>query len=65
MKTVLAPNAPWPTYAMSEPLKSLKQPSEALRKAFKKVRSKPSETDAKFEAWLLTIKPIGVERIKK
>ena len=43
-KTVLAPNAPWPTH--NKP----KMP---------KVRSKPSETDAKFEAWLKTI-----ERIK-
>ena len=43
-KTVLAPNAPWPMY--NKP----KMP---------KVRSKPSETDAKFEAWLLTVKPVS------
>jgi hypothetical protein len=41
-KTVLAPNAPWPYNKPKMP----------------KVRSKPSETDAKFEAWLLTIKRI-------
>ena len=48
MKTVLAPNAPWPTYAMSETLKSLKQ----APKAFKRVRSKPSDTDARFKQWM-------------
>jgi hypothetical protein len=36
-KTVLAPNAPWPMY--NKP----KMP---------KVRSKPSETDAKFKQWM-------------
>ena len=48
MKTVLAPNAPWPTYAMSETLKSLKQASKPV----KRVRSKPSDTDARFKQWM-------------
>jgi len=41
-KTVLAPNAPWPTY----------KPAPKVPK----VRSKPSETDAKFEQWLKGLK---------
>jgi hypothetical protein len=52
-KTVLAPNAPWPEVKPKMP----KVP---------KVRSKPSGTDAKFEAWLKTIEPVSRrERIKK
>lgn len=42
IKTTLAPNAPWPYNAPKVP----------------KVRSKPEDTDAKFEAWLKTITPI-------
>jgi hypothetical protein len=38
MKTVLAPNAPWPTYTKAKPVP--------------KVRSKPSATDARFEQWM-------------
>lgn len=48
MKTVLAPNAPWPTYEKKVVLKPLPR-----------VRAKTSEVDAKFEAWLKTI-----ERVK-
>ena len=48
MKTVLAPNAPWPTY------EKVVKPNPLPR-----VRAKPSEVDAKFEAWLKTI-----ERVK-
>jgi hypothetical protein len=36
MKTVLAPNAPWPKFEPKMPKK----------------RAKPSEVDAKFEQWL-------------
>jgi hypothetical protein len=45
MKTVLAPNAPWPTY---EKVVKPKPPP--------KVRSKPSHTDDKFEQWLRRLK---------
>jgi len=53
-KTILAPNAPWPSYE-----------KKVAPKPEPKVRSKPSETDAKFEAWLKTIKPVGVKGIKQ
>ena len=42
MKTVLAPNAPWPKWV--EP------PAKRANKRTK--RAKPSEVDAKFELWL-------------
>lgn len=43
-KTVLAPNAPWPSH------------DEFVKpKPLPKVKSKPSDTDAKFEAWLIKI----------
>jgi hypothetical protein len=45
MKTVLAPNAPWPSYE-----KAVKP------KPPPKVRAKPSEVDAKFEQWLRKLK---------
>ena len=41
MKTVLAPNAPWPKWV--EP------PAKASKRT---KRAKPSEVDAKFEQWL-------------
>jgi len=44
-KTVLAPNAPWPSYE-----------KKVAPKPEPKVRSKPSETDAKFEQWLKGLK---------
>jgi hypothetical protein len=42
MKTVLAPNAPWPKWEQVPPKRS----------HHKKKRSKPEETDLKFEQWL-------------
>lgn len=44
-KTVLAPNAPWPTYHEEKPLKQ-------ASKALKRVRAKPSNTDARFKQWM-------------
>ena len=41
MKTVLAPNAPWPKWV---------EPAKRANKRTK--RAKPSEVDAKFELWL-------------
>jgi hypothetical protein len=40
MKTVLAPNAPWPKWV------------EPAKRAKRTKRAKPSEIDAKFELWL-------------
>lgn len=39
MKTVLAPNAPWPKWV------------EPAKRAKRTKRAKPSEVDAKFAAW--------------
>ena len=41
IKTVLAPNAPWPKWV---------EPAKRANKRTK--RAKPSEVDAKFELWL-------------
>jgi hypothetical protein len=41
IKTVLAPNAPWPKW-VEPPVKASKRTK----------RAKPSEVDAKFEQWL-------------
>ena len=49
-KTILAPNAPWPTHA--EPVKKAKRvmPKPSL--------SKGKLVDANFDRWLSTLKPI-------
>jgi hypothetical protein len=52
MKTVLAPNAPWPTYAEPEPVK------KAKRVMPKRNLSKGKLVDANFDRWLSTLKPI-------
>jgi hypothetical protein len=52
-KTVLAPNAPWPTYRQEG---GEEKPLKQALKGVKRVRSKPSETDAKFEQWLKGLK---------
>jgi hypothetical protein len=55
MKTVLAPSAPWPTYE-----------KKVVPKPLPRVRPTAAQVDAKFEAWLLTIKPVSRrERVKK
>lgn len=46
MKTVLAPNAPWPEVGEFKERKQ-KQPNK-----------KPENTDKNFERWLSTIQPI-------
>ena len=46
MKTVLAPNAPWPEIGEFKERKQ-KQPNK-----------KPENTDKNFEKWLSTIQPI-------
>ena len=48
-KTVLAPNAPWPTYE-----------KKVVPKPAPRVRPTAAQVDAKFEAWLKSI-----ERVKK
>ena len=54
MKTVLAPNAPWPTYQNIQKI--------AVKRE-KNVPPKPNHSkrkliDANFERWLSTIKPV-------
>jgi hypothetical protein len=49
-KTILASNAPWPTYA--EPVK------KAKRVMPKPSPSKGKLVDANFDRWLSTLKPI-------
>ena len=50
MKTVLAPNAPWPKWV------------EPAKRAKRTKRAKPSEIDAKFEQWIKKEFPNGVRR---
>lgn len=54
MKTVLAPNAPWPVYEKpkQKPLR------EAKRVIPKPNPSKSKLVDANFERWLSTLKPM-------
>ena len=52
MKTVLAPNAPWPVYDKPKPVKLVK------RAMPKPSPSKGKLVDANFERWLSTVKPI-------
>ena len=42
MKTILVPNAPWPTWT----------PVPPKRSHHKKKRLKPSEVDANFDRWI-------------
>lgn len=55
MKTVLAPNAPWPKFESGpEPKPKFEHKSKPIRKIApkpKKPRSKIANTDAKFDEW--------------
>lgn len=53
MKTVLAPNAPWPKFDPApEPKPKFEHKSKPIRKIPpKKSRSKIANTDAKFDEW--------------
>ena len=51
IKTVLAPNAPWPKWEPVPP-----------KRSHHKKRPKPSEVDANFELWIKKEFPNGVRR---
>ena len=54
MKTVLAPNAPWPVQVKVEP-----KPVKRVRKVMPKPNNgKQKLVDANFERWLSTISPL-------
>jgi len=54
MKTVLAPNAPWPAQVEVKP-----KPIKRVRKVMPKPNhSKRKLVDANFERWLSTIPPL-------
>jgi hypothetical protein len=58
MKTVLAPNAPWPVYeAPKERVRNRTNPEylEKYRIKKKATRSKQSVTNEKFELWLKSL----------
>jgi hypothetical protein len=50
MKTVLAPNAPWPVYE--------DQPKPKRKPRIQKPRQKKSKIDENFERWLASQPPI-------
>ena len=52
MKTVLAPNAPWPVYEKQKPVKRVR------RVMPKPDHSKRKLVDANFERWLNNVTPI-------
>jgi len=54
MKTVLAPNAPWPVYEKPKP-----KPVKRVKRVMPKPNpSKGKLVDANFDRWLSTLKPI-------